>query len=96
MFVMNNDELKTGDVVTVIGKVSRKESDLLYIKTQHSEIPIRYKDIVSYTNDYVVVTGVVDGFGNVDEQTVDLLDENFDSATFYDFYTTSKSYTEIF
>lgn len=96
MFVAQKDELKGGSLVTVIGKVSRKEADVLFIKTHLSEIPIRYKDIVSYTNDNIVVTGVVDGFGCVDEQSVDLLDVNFDAGVFNDFVSASKNYSDIF
>lgn len=95
MLVTKKHELKHGEIVTLVGVVSKKDSTLFYIKTHSCEIPVRYKEILGYTTGHVIVKGTVDSEGVVVEETVIPLKEGLDLKLFDDFANLSKQFPEI-
>lgn len=96
MFVLQKEDLHIGKNVTVIGKVSRKDASILYIQTGKAEIPVKFKDILNYTNDIVVVTGIVDGEGCIDEDIVDTIDGELDMNLYGEFVEISRGFHSVF
>lgn len=96
MFISTKEDLKSGDYVTVLGKVSKFESPLLYIQTKTSEIPIQYKTIHPYSTEYVCVSGTVSNNKIVIEESVEPLNSNFDVNNFDDFVKAAKRFPDIF
>lgn len=95
MIVTKKQDLKHGDVVTIVGSVSKKDSSIFHVKTSSCEIPVRYKEILGYTTGHVVVTGTVDSEGTVVEDSVIPLKEGLDMKLFDDFISVSKQFPEI-
>jgi hypothetical protein len=90
------DDLREGERVKIIGKVTRIESPKIYLETPKGEVAVKYVNLHKYVKSYLCVTGVVDDEGCIIEEMVDHLDDNFDVSVHEDFVRVSKSFPELF
>ncbi|EJW05098.1 hypothetical protein EDEG_00811 [Edhazardia aedis USNM 41457] len=96
MYVQKKEDLQIGEKVSIIGKVNKIDSEIAHIETPLGTIPVKFKNLHCYTNQYLCINGVVDSALCIVEDDVINLGNDFDEDLFNEFVGISKNFSELF